>query len=248
MALFTQNKCYTIHMEPRVASEENEIIEIQRDVDSWYAKRWDIVRVNNLAFLTGARKRTVLPNLKQLDNDLEILIKSGPEVLFELIIIEQGGLTGEQAGSITRILNGGNVFFELMGRRSEAHIFNSDELTRIEKSIWFRKQVEDDSRKIETMRAGNLLAVPDLSATEDRAMIEYCLSRWGGAVSDKKKFDRDFDMLNYYRGRQELVRDILIKQGGFAEEKADREMNDRAYAGRLVIELMKKSRSFLAVS
>ncbi len=235
-------------MEPRLGSEENEVIEIQRDVDSWYAKRWDLVRVNRLAFLTGSRKRTVLPNLKQLDNDLEILVKSGPEVLFELIIIEQGGLTGEQAGSITRLLGGGNAFFELMGRRSEAHIFNSDELTRVENSIWFRRQVEEDSRKIETMRSGKLIAVPDLNAKEDRAMTEFCLKRWGRTISDKKKFDLDFDMLNYYRGRQELVRDILINQGGYTEEKADREMNDRAYAGRLVIELMKKSRSFLAVS
>lgn len=232
-------------MEPRVASEENEIIEIQRDVDAWYSKRWDIVRLNRFSFLTGARERTILPNLKQLDNDLEILVKSGPEVLFELIIIEQGGLTGEQAGAITRLLGGGNAFFELMGRRSEAHIFNSDELTRVENSIWFRKQVEEDALKIETMRSGKVLAVPELTAKEDRVMVEYCLKRWGGPGADKKKFDRDFDMLNYYRGRQELVREILITQGGYTKEKAEREMNDRAYAGRLVVELMKKSRSFL---
>lgn len=234
-------------MDPKESSEKKEMIEIIRDVDYWYALRWDILEIKRAALFFGPKKRIVKPNFEHLNKDFQILVKGGPEVLFELVINEQGSIKSDQAGAITRILNGGNAFFELMGRRSEARMFNSDEIVQIERSIWFQKQVQEDAIKIANLHNSTNYEIPEFNRKEDEYMIELCLKRWGGQVPDKKQFEIDFDMLNYYRGRQELVRDILIKQAGYSEEKADREMNDRPFASRVVIEIMKKSKNFLNI-
>lgn len=219
--------------------------ELKRDIDEWYSKRWDVETIERYGFLLQKKRRVVKPNIAQLDKDLQTLIEKGPQAIFREMLLAQRGVSEEKADSIMQDLDGGNAYFELMGRRCEAGLFNSDDIKKVEQTEWFQKKIALAKEKDNDPVRFSLEEKHPHISQKEQSMKEWCSKRWYGdnkeeGAFNKKQFDEDVKMLDQYRGRQELVRDILIRQGGFSEEQAERDMNYRDYTSRAIVELMRK--------